>query len=151
MNNGNGRINIHGKEYKTVALRIKEFREVHPDYTIDTKLVEDGERVIIKTTIMNEQGRILATGYAEEVRDDGHINRTSALENCETSSVGRALAFLGFGGEEIASANEVSDAIIAGIKKDMADYMAKYSRCLQKHISTVLMVKEAIRLKEQAH
>ena len=53
----------------------------------------------------------IATGYAEEVRTASKINRTSALENAETSAVGRALAFFGLGGSEIASADEVANAI----------------------------------------
>jgi deoxycytidylate deaminase len=62
-------------------------------------------------TILNEQNRIIATGHAEEKRKASQINSTSALENCETSAIGRALAGAGFGGSEFASANEVQNAI----------------------------------------
>ena len=65
----------------------------------------------MKASISNEQGRLLATGFAEEVRAASKINRTSALENAETSAVGRALAALGLAGTEYASADEVANAI----------------------------------------
>ena len=56
-------------------------------------------------------GNVISTGVAEEVRGSTNINNTSALENCETSAVGRALAFFGLAGSEIASADEVKNAI----------------------------------------
>jgi hypothetical protein len=65
----------------------------------------------MRCEISNEEGRILATGHAEEFRKSSQINSTSALENAETSCIGRALASLGFGGSEFASANEVQNAI----------------------------------------
>jgi hypothetical protein len=61
--------------------------------------------------IRNEDERLIATGHAEEYRKSSQINGTSALENCETSAIGRALAVAGFGGTEFASANEVQNAI----------------------------------------
>ncbi len=104
-------VTIHNKEYITVAERIAVFREEHPDWTILTEIVSANEdRVVMKAAISDHE-RILATGYAEEVRASSQINRTSALENCETSAVGRALAFLGLAGTEIASADEVASAI----------------------------------------
>jgi len=50
---------------------------------------------------------IVGTGHAEEIRGQGPVNRTSALENCETSAIGRALAAIGLSGGEYASANEM--------------------------------------------
>jgi len=107
-----GIVSIHGKEYQTVAYRVGKFREAHKDYCLTTELVSrDGEVVVMKATIANEQGRILATGHAEEYRKSSQINKTSALENAETSAIGRALAALGLGGSEFASADEVAQAI----------------------------------------
>jgi len=107
-----GTVNIHGKEYKTVALRIEEFRQAHPDWTINTVLVEADERIVVmRGEVIDADGRLIASGYAEENRTSSSINRTSALENCETSAVGRALAFFGLAGSEIASADEVANAI----------------------------------------
>jgi hypothetical protein len=108
----NGVVKIHGKEYKTVALRVAEFRATHPDYTISTELVEANDvLVIMKASILDNESRLLATGYSEEVRAASKINATSALENAETSAIGRCLAALGFGGTEYASADEVANAI----------------------------------------
>lgn len=108
----NGKVNIHGKEYETVASRIQRFRAAHPDWQIYTEiLTADAERVVMQCSICTEAGTHIATGHAEEVRAATQINRTSALENCETSAIGRALAAAGFGGTEFASADEVVQAI----------------------------------------
>ena len=108
-----GFVNIHGKTYKTVGKRVDEFRSKFGEkYALTTELVEnDAERVVIRALIANEDGRIIATGFAEERRNSSMINKTSALENCETSAIGRALANFGFGGDEYASADEVANAI----------------------------------------
>ena len=104
-------VNIHNKEYFTVAERVAKLREDHPGWTIKTKLISvDDERVVMKATIM-EVNTVISTGYAEEERGSSNINKTSAVENCETSAVGRALAFCGLAGTEIASADEVAQAI----------------------------------------
>ena len=67
--------------------------------------------VIVKAEITSPDGRIVAMGHAEEVRAASKINQTSAVENCESSAIGRALAAAGFGGSEYASADEVQRAI----------------------------------------
>ena len=120
----NGVVKIHGKEYKTVALRVAEFRAAHPDYTISTDLVEANDvLVIMKASILDNEGRLLATGYAEEVRAASKINATSALENAETSAIGRCLSALGFGGQEYASADEVANAIQQQNGGDFLEFM----------------------------
>lgn len=107
-----GQINIHGKVYETVALRVQKFREQHKDYSLETEIVcRDVEVVAMKAVIRDASGRILATGHAEEYRASSKINATSALENAETSAIGRALASLGLGGTEFASADEVARAV----------------------------------------
>ena len=108
-----GIVNIHGKEYKTVAKRVDEFRKEHSTkMAIVTSLVSiDEKTVVMKAEILDETQRVIATGYAEENRTASTINRTSALENCETSAIGRALANFGLGGGEYASADEVANAI----------------------------------------
>ena len=105
------KINIHGKPYTSVATRVEIFRRYFPDASLITEIIHDDElRIVLKSIIsMNES--IIATGYAEELRGAGKINSTSALENCETSSIGRALASMGIHGGEYASHNEVHHAI----------------------------------------
>jgi hypothetical protein len=107
-----GIVNIHGKAYQTVALRVGKFRETYPNFSLITEIVSrDPECVVMKATISDDAGRIRATGHSEEYRATSQINRTSALENAETSAIGRALAALGLGGTEFASADEVANAI----------------------------------------
>lgn len=108
-----GVVNIHGKEYKTVAKRVDEFRKEHEtNLAIITSIVDrDEETVVMKAEIIDKDGRTIATGFAEEHRAASQINKTSALENCETSAIGRALANFGLGGGEYASADEVANAI----------------------------------------
>lgn len=107
-----GVVIIGGKEYETVALRVKKFRASHSDWTLETEIItRDQECVVVRAAIKNDQGRLLATGHSEEYRNASRINSTSALENAETSAIGRALAALGLGGTEFASADEVANAI----------------------------------------
>jgi hypothetical protein len=97
------KINIKGKEYATVASRVEIFRKHFPLYSITTKLlVDDEQRVVMKAEIKDENDRILADGYSEEIRGEGLINTTSAIENCQTSAIGRALAAFGLIGGEYA-------------------------------------------------
>jgi hypothetical protein len=112
MSSNTGVVNIRGKEYQTVALRVQKFREAHPNWSLTSEvLFRDADCVVMKSIIADETGRILATGHAEEYRKSSQINGTSALENAETSAHGRSLAALGIGGTEFASANEVQNAI----------------------------------------
>lgn len=108
-------INIHGREYMTVAERINDFRGKYPidaGWCVETRVdVDDGTRVVMVARILNPEGVAVGVGHAEERRDSSQINRTSCLENCETSALGRALASCGFGGSEYASANEVENAV----------------------------------------
>lgn len=107
-----GFVNIHGKEYKTVAKRVQEFRASYPTWSIMTDVVKiDDEQVLMKAQIINPESKIIATGHGHELRAASQINRTSYVENAETSAIGRALACLGLGGTEFASADEVANAI----------------------------------------
>lgn len=118
-------VKIHGRDYHTVAERVAKFREDHPLWAILTEILSiDDERIVVRADIADENNRCLSTGYAEEVRSASSINRTSALEVCETSAVGRALSFLGFAGTEIASADEVAAALKAQSAQELLDYNA---------------------------
>lgn len=101
-----------GKKYTQVVHRMEAFRTVFgTDMGVDTAvLVDDGHRVVIKATITDDLGNCIGSGMAEEIRGEGNVNKTSALENCETSAIGRALASIGLSGGEYASANEM-DAV----------------------------------------
>lgn len=103
---------IKGETYIEVAQRVKAFRMVYPCGGITTEIIAlDGGVVTIKATVTNDEGAILATGYAQEKEGSTYINKTSFIENCETSAVGRALGFCGFGIEtSICSAEEVANA-----------------------------------------
>jgi len=109
-----GVVKIRNKDYKTVALRVTEFRESHPidiGWGVNTSVLQcTADGVLVRAEIVNPEGKIVATGHAQEVWE-GQINATSAVENCETSAIGRALASAGLGGEEFASANEVQHAV----------------------------------------
>lgn len=110
-----GIVNIRGKQYKTVALRVSEFREKYPietGWAIITEIIRaDDLACVIHASVVNPDGVTVATGYAEENRSDSGVNYTSALENAETSAIGRALSAAGFGGSEYASADEIAAAI----------------------------------------
>lgn len=107
-------VKIHNKEYLTVAERIGIINKEKFSYSINTELVswEDGI-VIVKATLTTSKGEDVQTytGHAYERESSSQINKTSALENCETSAIGRALAAAGFGGTEYASADEVANAV----------------------------------------
>lgn len=106
-------INIKGKEYVPVNERVKEFRAKYPELRVLTELVSlDENSVVMKATVTDMDGNILANGYAQEDRGSSNINKTSYVENCETSAVGRALGMLGIGIDaSMASADEVANAI----------------------------------------
>ena len=106
------RLDIKGKPYATVAAKVIGFRELYPDGRILTeKLHDDGDRCDFRAEAWDGD-RLLATGHAFEFRGGGMVNKTSYVENCETSAVGRALAFIGIGADEaIASAEEVINAM----------------------------------------
>ena len=106
-------IDVKGKPYVEVNKRVLAFRSIEPNGSIETEIVSNQDGICtIKATVKNSEGRVLATGFAYEKESSTFINKTSYIENCETSAVGRALGFLGIGIESsIASAEEVANAI----------------------------------------
>lgn len=105
-------IEIKGKDYAMVNQRIKAFRYLYPEGTIETLLIsDDGEKCVFHA-IASIDGKVLGTGTAFEMKDSSSLNKTSYIENCETSSIGRCLAMCGIGIDvSIASAEEVQNAI----------------------------------------
>ena len=106
-------VNIKGKEYVEVNTRIKYFRQNFKEWSLTSEIIElTSETVLIKAVIRNPEGRIIASGYAHEEKASSYINKTSFIENCETSAWGRALGNLGIGiDSSVASYEEVKTAI----------------------------------------
>lgn len=106
-------VDIKGKDYAQVNDRIKAFRELCPNGTITTDIIELTNGVVtMKATVYDEEGKILGTGLAQEKESSNYINKTSYIENCETSAVGRALGFAGIGVDgSMCSAEELVNAI----------------------------------------
>lgn len=106
-------VQIKGKSYVEVKERLKYFRENYKDYSLESELVQmTDESVVFKAVIRNEQGRILATGFAQDYKNSSFINKTSYIENCETSAWGRCLGNFGIGiDSSVATYEEVQNAI----------------------------------------
>lgn len=121
-------INIKGKEYVQVNERIGYFhsQKKYDKWGIETIKIKDEvcqtkkDRLVqFRAVIFDENKMIRATGHAEEYMGSSYINKTSFIENCETSAIGRALGLLGIGIDtSIASAEEVSTAIANQTKDD---------------------------------
>ncbi len=106
-------INIKGKEYIPVNERVKEFRANYSAFTVLSEIVSLNENsVVMVARVYDPNGKVVANGYAQEDRNASNINKTSYVENCETSAVGRALGMFGIGIDaSMASADEVANAI----------------------------------------
>jgi hypothetical protein len=104
--------NVQGKEYAEVNQRIKAFRMLYPEGFIHTEILSNEGGVVVFRATVGDGDRVLATGTAYEKEGSSYINKTSYIENCETSAVGRALGMLGIGIDTaVASAEEVQNAI----------------------------------------
>ena len=128
-----------GKEYAEVPQKVKAFRKLFPNGSITTEIVHlaDG-MVVFKATMADEDGRILATGHAYEKENSTFINRTSFIENGETSAVGRAASFLNLGSDtSIASAEEVLNAKAQQAKISEDEKKAEVKRLLEETKSDV--------------
>jgi len=111
-NNNMKSVDIKGKQYVMVNERIKEFRKLHPSGQILTQVMANADGQILFQAKIMVDGVLVATGHAYEKEDSSFINKTSYIENCETSAVGRALGILGIGIDaSLASAEEVGNAV----------------------------------------
>jgi len=117
-------IDFKGKAYVLVADRVIYFNETYPEGSITTELISEpnADTVIIKATVKPNDKQIF-TGYSQATWGEGYINKTSALENAETSAVGRALAFMGIGViESIASIDEINKTTTTKEKTPLKDF-----------------------------
>ena len=112
LNESKGVTQRGGKKYTEVFVRVEEFRKAFGlDFGIETEIIkDDGKYVQVRSLIKDTEGRVIGSGMAEEIRGSSNVNKTSALENCETSAIGRALASLALHGGQYASLNEVVQA-----------------------------------------
>lgn len=150
---------IKGKAYAEVNQRIKAFRMLYPQGEINTIMLsndadETGEHMcVFRATAgyVDDSGefRYLASGTAFEREFSSHINRTSYIEVCETSAVGRCLGMIGLGIDtSIASAEEMQNALAqqeekTTISKDqMARMKAMYSEEELKQMGKELGIKK---------
>ena len=114
-------VKIHGKDYKTVAERVTEFHKDHKDSkSILTEIIQFKDGIVVVKAVV-KIGEGIFCGHAYEELGSSPINTTSALENCETSAIGRALASAGYLGSEFASADE----LVGALNKQNTPYKAK--------------------------
>lgn len=128
-----------GKEYAEVPQRITAFRKLYPCGSLTSELVMYQEGVfVVKATACDENGNILGTGLAYEKEGSTFINKTSALENCETSAWGRCLAACGIlGGNSICSAEELLNAKKQQLAMEEEEKRAKVKALLEETDSDV--------------
>ena len=106
-------VDIKGKAYVEVNERLIYFRANYPDWSLTTEMLSCANGVcIFCAKVLNPEGKVVATGHAYEKEGSTFINKTSYIENCETSAWGRALGNFGIGIDTaVASADEVKNAV----------------------------------------
>lgn len=129
-------------KYASVNERVLAYRKVYPNRRIETEIQEITENSVrMKATVYNDDNEVLATGHASELKG-GIINTVSMIENCETSAVGRALGFAGFGiSGGIASEQEIEkieDYKLANKKIEI------YDKMYISEIDAITIIKSAI-------
>ena len=126
------------EDYETVEERLIKFWKEHPDGQIHTKLVSSTpSQYIVEASIFRTEAdaRPWTTGLAEETVQGRGVNATSALENCETSAIGRALANAGYATKGKRASREEMSKVAKGVevkqtieatKEKMADTSKQY-------------------------
>lgn len=134
VNRGMRTTDVKGKPYVEVNERIKAFRSMCPSGSITTEILfmENGV-VTMRATVCDEDGKVLGTGLAQEKESSSYINKTSYIENCETSAIGRALGVCGIGIDgSVASAEEVENAINnqkrGGAREELVEFIKATGR-----------------------
>ena len=137
-------VNVKGKDYVLVNDRVMAFRNACPGGAITTEIVPElsGDGIVtMRTTVTDETGQIIATGFAQEKESSSYINKTSYIENCETSAIGRALGMCGIGIEtSVAAAEELANAITNQNKESSHHKIVEY--CYEKKLDPKELNKE---------
>tara|TARA_R100001230_G_C5671965_1_gene176978 strand:+ start:419 stop:1117 length:699 start_codon:yes stop_codon:yes gene_type:complete len=141
-----------GKQYTQVATRVEMIREAYGENCqILTSIVECNDKFVLMKAevciLKDSNWEIIATGHAEEYRQDRGVNSNSALENCETSAIGRALAACGIHGGEFASSFEVDNATNGKpetLKVLEQNYQHDYQATCMKHLESIVAIKSGI-------
>lgn len=120
------------QDYSTVDERLRLFWSENPDGRISSETIEiNGEigatRWVVRAEVYRDatQSEPTATGYAFEVDGTGMANQSSALENCETSAIGRALANAGYSGDKRANRQEMMKAFVVQARAEIAQATSK--------------------------
>ena len=151
-------IDVKGRPYVEVNERLKYFRENYKNWSLESDIISLENGVcVIKATIKDDNGVIKATGLAYEKENSTFINKTSYIENCETSAWGRALGNLGIGIDtSVASADEVQNAMLnQNPDQEMLDGLKKCSNLdelkayFEKYVKEVKDQKTFINLKNK--
>ena len=133
---------IKGRDYAEVNQRIKAFRMVYPTGAIETEMLSNDNGVcVFKAIVRSDEGYVLATGTAYEKENSTFINKTSYIENCETSAVGRALGLAGFGIDtSVASAEEVQNAMNNQLpsEEEAKEYVFTFGKHKDKKLTDII-------------
>jgi len=130
------------EDYETVEERLIKFWKDHPDGQIHTKLLDQTSgRFIVEASIFRTEAdsRPWTTGLAEETVQGRGVNATSALENCETSAIGRALANAGYAtkGKRASREEMVKVAKVTEVKATIDEVKAKMAQTSGEYIPVV--------------
>jgi len=126
-------------DYETVEERLVKFWKDHPDGQIHTKVLEHTtSRFIVEASIFRTEAdvRPWTTGLAEETVQGRGVNSTSALENCETSAIGRALANAGYATKGKRASREEMGKVVKGqeVKSSIEQVKAKMADTSQQYV-----------------
>ena len=129
-------------DYETVEVRLEKFIKDYPDFRIATELeVVEASRYIVKAYLYKDasDGVAWATGYAEETVSSRGVNQTSALENCETSAIGRALANAGYAPKGKRPSREEMSKVVAQkpVKPAVADVQDYWTTPVNEYMKVV--------------
>lgn len=138
-------VDIRGKDYKLIAARLKEFLDDSKrEYVIHTEILKaDTTEALVKASVVHvPTGTVCSTGHAHEIQGSTNVNKTSWVENCETSAIGRCIGMFDskYTGDSIASADEVANAIQQQNDSEWIDYV----HAIDEHFDFVASIKSAV-------